>query len=206
MQTIQEKEKKVTGFFSRKFYYAFRALFHPVTRLLILLHVTPNMVTVLSMVFGAAAGFMFAQNRLWAGMVYGYFMAFADIVDGQLAKATGTESRFGGVLDSAVDRYTEFFIFGGLGIRYYTLGELPWTLLCAVAFINSVMVSYVKARAEAEGFDCNVGRFQRPERLAFLAVGLAFGGILLDVAIMIIAFGALFTVFRRLRHVWRQNK
>ena len=107
MQTIQEKEKKITGFFSRKFYYAFRALFHPVTRLLILLHVTPNMVTVLSMVFGAAAGFMFAQNRLWAGMVYGYFMAFADIVDGQLAKATGTESRFGGVLDSAVDRYTD---------------------------------------------------------------------------------------------------
>ena len=206
MKVIREKQKKVTGFFPQKFYYAFRALLHPVTRLLIFLRVTPNMVTVASLGFGAASGYMLMQNRLWAGLMWGYLMSFSDIVDGQLAKALGKESRFGGVLDSTIDRYNEFFLFGGLGIRYFNLGNTVWAIFCAAAFLNSVMVSYVKARAEADGFDCNVGMLQRPERITILAIGVAFGGAVLDTVIVILAVGTFLTVLRRLWHVRGQSE
>ena len=206
METITEKEKKVTGLFAQKFYYAFRALFHPITRTLMRLGVSPNAVTFTSMVLGAVAGVYFAMDRLWAGMIFGYFMAFSDIVDGQLAKACGKTTKFGGILDSTIDRYNEFFIFAGLGIRYYFLERPIWTLLCASVFLGSVMISYIKARAEAVGFECNVGKLQRPERLTILAIGIAFRGLWLDSAIAILALFTQVTVLHRILHIYKQSK
>ena len=206
METITEKEKKVTGLFSQKFYYAFRALFHPITLTLMRLGVSPNVITFTSIIMGAAAGVYFAMDRLWAGMIFGYLMAFSDIVDGQLANAYGNTTKFGGVLDSTIDRYNEFFIYAGLGVRYYFLGRPEWSLVCASVFLGSVMVSYIKARAEADGFECNVGKFQRPERLTILAIGIAFRGMWLDSAIAILAIFTQVTVLHRILHVYRQSK
>ena len=206
MDNPAPKDEKATGLFSDGFYRAFRALFQPLTRSLMWLHITPNMITIASMGFGILAGYYFAIDRMWMGMMFGYTMGFADIVDGQLAKEYGLSSHFGGILDSIIDRYNEFFLYAGLGIRYLTLGRPWWGFACALVFLNSMMISYIKARAESDGISCKVGWFQRPERLTILTFGVVFGGLLLDPAIAILTAGSAFTAFQRVMHVYRQTK
>lgn len=208
MVSIHEQQKKVTGFFTQKFYYAFRALFHPITRFLMWAGVRPNTVTVFSLFLGALMGVFFAVNNIWAGLLFGYVLGFSDIVDGQLAKAYGKTTKFGGILDSTIDRFNEFFLYTGLGIRYFVLGRPWWTLICGFIFLNSVMISYIKARAEADGFECNIGLLQRPERLALIAVGLGFGLLFhvrwIDITIAALAILIPFTFLQRLIYVYRQ--
>ena len=206
MNTVIEKKKKATGLYTDDFHNAFRNLFRPVTRSLMWIGISPNTVTFFSIVLGFITGILLALNYLWSALMVGYVMAFSDIIDGQLAKEYSSTSKFGGILDSTIDRYNEFFIFAGLGIRYYFHGRLLWTLACAVVFLNSVMISYVRARAEAAGFDCNIGKLQRPERLTIVAIGVAFGGLLLEPAIAVLVVFTQLTVLHRIYHVYKQSK
>lgn len=194
------------GFFSEAFIRFFRGLFLPLTRALKRAGVTPNAVTWASFVLGIITGVLFALDHLRLGLVVGLLMGFADIVDGQLAKEFGGESAFGGVLDSTIDRYNEFFIFAGYAWRYSALGRDGWIIPCALAFFGSIMISYVKSRAETAGFECKVGRLQRPERLTLLAVGTLAGSIGVDVVVVFLAAATQFTALGRLYHVWRQSR
>ena len=204
IEQVPAKEKKATGFFSDAFYKAFRALFRPTTRFLKALGVTPNAITLLSLVFGLITGIEIARDHLWNSMLFGFLMSFSDIVDGQLAKEHGLATRFGGILDSTIDRYNEFIIFAGLGARFYFLAEPVWMLVCVIACANSIVISYVKARAEAEGFECNAGLLQRPERLALIGFAVVFDGFLMKPVLAVLAIGTLFTVLTRIMHVKRQ--
>ena len=206
MENISEKEKKVTGLFTQKFYYAFRGLFLPISRLLIRLEVTPNTVTIFRMVLGAVMGVLFAFDYLWTGLIFGLAVGFADIVDGQLAIENSLTTKFGGILDSTIDRYDEFFLYTGLGVRYYFHGRPLWILACVLVFFGSVMISYVKARAEADGIECNVGKLQRPERLTIMGVGILFRGTGIDIAVAFLAVFTQATVLQRIMHVYRQSK
>ncbi|MCE5248966.1 CDP-alcohol phosphatidyltransferase family protein [bacterium] len=209
MPNDNETRKKATGFFSTAFYYAFRGMFLPVSRFLARMHVTPNMVTCFSLFLGIVTGYFLAVNRLALALTCGATTGFLDIVDGQMAKEFGGKTPFGGILDSSIDRYIDFFFYAGLSMRYYFLDRPLWILVCASAFLGTVMISYVKARAESDGFDCRVGRLQRPERLALLGVGTlvsCFGyTIALDSVILFLAVGTHATAFTRLRHVYRQT-
>ena len=198
-------EKISRGFFSESFIRFFRGLFLPLSRLLKRAGVTPNMVTFASLVLGMTTGVLFALNHIYLGLFTGLLMGFADIVDGQLAKEFGGASAFGGVLDSTIDRYNEFFLFAGYAWRYDALGRDAWVIPCALAFFGSIMISYVKSRAETAGFECRVGRLQRPERLALLAVGTFFGSIGIDVVIAFLAVATQVTAAARLVHVWHQS-
>jgi len=209
MNNIVEKRQETNGFFSTTFYYAFRSIFIPVTRFLIWAHVTPNTVTYFSLVLGVSMGAFFAMDKLFLGMIFGLAMGFSDIVDGQLAKATGGTTKFGAILDSSIDRYNDFFIYAGFGLRYYFTGRSPWMIVCAFAFLGSVMISYVRARAEAGGFECKVGKLQRPERLSLIGIGVlinCFGfdfGI--DSVVLFLAVSTHVTALYRLHHVYRQT-
>ena len=209
MNNIVEKKQETTGFFPTQFYYAFRSIFIPVTRFLIWAHVTPNMVTYFSLVLGFSMGVFFAMDKLTLSLFFGLAMAFSDIVDGQLAKATGGTTKFGAILDSSVDRYNDFFIYAGFALRYYFADRPPWIILCAFAFLGSVMISYVRARAEAGGLECKVGKLQRPERLSLIGIGVlinCFGfdfGI--DSVVLFLAVSTQVTALYRLHHVYRQT-
>ncbi|MHB9027522.1 MAG: CDP-alcohol phosphatidyltransferase family protein [Candidatus Latescibacterota bacterium] len=199
-------EKVSRGFFSDSFIRSFRGVFRPVSRALKKAGVTPNMVTYASFVLGMATGVLFGLDMLYTGLIVGIGMGFLDIIDGQIAKEFGGATQFGGVLDSTIDRYNEFFLFAGFGYRYFILERPGWILLCALAFLGSVMISYVKSRAESAGFECKVGIFQRPERLSFIGVCVLFGSPGVDVAVTILAAATQFTVLTRLIHVWRQTR
>ena len=194
------------GFFSDGFFNWFRGLFRPLTRGIAATGITPNTITVVSAFFGLTAGVLFAFDQLFWAVAAGLAMGFSDIVDGQLAKEYGLTSPFGGILDSTIDRYNEFFIFAGLGARYYLHGQ-PWMVLaCASAFLGSMMISYVKARAEMDGFSCKVGRLPRPERLALLGISTLLRWPGITTVVIFLAVATHFTALRRLMHVRRQIK
>jgi phosphatidylglycerophosphate synthase len=75
-----------------------------------------------------------------------------------------------------------------------------------LAFFGSFMISYVKSRAESAGFECKVGRLQRPERLTLIAVGVLFGSVGIDVVVAFLAVATQATVLARLLHVWRKSR
>ena len=206
MNQIVQTENISRGFFTEPFIRFFRGLFLPLSRILKQAGVTPNAVTYVSFFFGLTAGVLLAMDRIYLGLAAGLIMGFADIVDGQLAKEFDGVTVFGGVLDSTIDRYNEFLIFAGFAWRYASLGRDLWIIPCVLAFFGSFMISYVKSRAESAGFECKVGRLQRPERLTLIAVGVLFGSVGIDVVVAFLAVATQATVLARLLHVWRKSR
>jgi phosphatidylglycerophosphate synthase len=170
----------------------------PVANLLARLGFTPDLVTIISLLFAIIAGILIALDHLYLGLLAGMAMGLCDVLDGQIATLIGKKGKFGGVLDSMIDRYSEFMVFCGLGVHFYFLHEPLMVLITALALIGSFEVSYVKARIEGAGFKCNVGILQRSERLVLLAIGILFGGVILEIAIILVAILTHFTTVQRL--------
>jgi CDP-diacylglycerol--glycerol-3-phosphate 3-phosphatidyltransferase len=152
----------------------------PAVKVLIKLGLTPNAVTSIGFVLniGVAVIFIFGAeegNRGdlryvgWAGGLI-LFAGLFDMLDGQVARLGNMKSTFGALYDSVLDRYSELIMF--LGICYYLVGHHYFlsSLFGFVALIGSMMVSYVRARAEGLGIECKGGLMQRPERV--VTIGL----------------------------------
>jgi CDP-diacylglycerol--glycerol-3-phosphate 3-phosphatidyltransferase len=144
----------------------------PLIDFLAALHITPNMVTLFSLLPAAGAGVALAFG--WFGLASGLAVmaTFCDILDGLLARKTGVSSNAGEVIDAAVDRYGEMFFLGGLVYYYRTHDQVLFIVLAAI--IGSFMVSYVTAKAEAMGVPAPRGAMRRGERAAYLIFGAAF--------------------------------
>jgi CDP-diacylglycerol--glycerol-3-phosphate 3-phosphatidyltransferase len=179
----------------------------PLVTLLAKTSVTPNMVTwfgfvlILAAACLAGAGHLFAAG--WVVLVSGFF----DIIDGQLARSTNQVTRFGGVLDSSLDRISEGAILIGIAAYYLNnpAAYHQWIiLLIGVTMMASFLVSYVRSRAEAEKIPCQVGLFTRAERVIILALGLLINQ--LAIILPIIAVLSVVTVVQRLVHVYNQTK
>ena len=142
-----------------------------------------------------------ADHPRWGGALLLLASAF-DMVDGAVARATGTISRFGGFLDSTLDRYSEAVVF--LGVLVYLLGtddaELG-AVLVFVAAAGALLISYARARAEAAGYSASVGLVARPERVVLLALCLLLGRPLW--ALWVLAVATHLTAVTRILHVWR---
>lgn len=147
----------------------------PAATVLARLGLTPNAVTVLGLLGAGAGAYLLSTERLWAGGVVVLASGLFDLFDGALARATGRTSRFGALLDSVVDRVSEAVILLGLLIFYYQRSSPEGTVLVYLAFVGSVMVSYLRARAEGLGIDCKVGVMTRPPRVVALGTGLIVG-------------------------------
>jgi CDP-diacylglycerol--glycerol-3-phosphate 3-phosphatidyltransferase len=132
------------------------------------LRLTPNAITGLALAASCGAGYFLALGRPFGAGLLIAASGFLDMLDGRVARLTGRRTRFGAMLDSSLDRYAEFALYGGLA--YHFRGRFP-EALAALAFLGSVMVSYTRARAEGLGFECRKGLMQRAERL--IALGLA---------------------------------
>jgi CDP-diacylglycerol---glycerol-3-phosphate 3-phosphatidyltransferase len=136
---------------------------------------------------------------------------FFDIIDGALARKTNQVTRFGGILDSTLDRISEAAVLLGIMAFYLFNDQLfsPWIiLLIGLAIMGSFLVSYVRARAEALKIECQVGIFTRAERVIILALGLLLSSLpyVLVGALAIIALLSIVTMIQRLMHVARMAK
>lgn len=112
----------------------------------------------------------------WFGIIT-LFGGIFDMLDGQLARLTNKTTKFGALYDSVLDRYSEMFMF--LGICYYLVAHHYFlsSLFAFIAMIGSIMVSYVRARAESLGVECSVGVMQRPERILTIGVAALLAGL-----------------------------
>jgi len=152
-----------------------------------------------------AAALIITAHPFAAGFVV-LVAGFFDILDGALARRTGKATPFGGVLDSTLDRLSEAAVL--LAILLAFGGSALVVLLVCLALIGSLLVSYVRARAEGAGLECGVGIFTRAERVIMLALGLLLSDIAyaLVIALAIIAVFSFFTFGQRLVYVWQQTR
>lgn len=202
-------------------------IINPFVKLLIRMGVTPNMVTTIGLLGNIAAavlivcaGYAYTTNPVdgeirfdlitWAGGVTILFSLF-DMLDGQVARLGNMVSRFGALYDSVLDRYCELFTVGALSYYLIMNGYVIGALIAFLALVGSVMVSYVRARAEGVGLECKVGFMQRPERVVVTSIGCLACGIvglycpdaantaftILIVAMAVIAVFANLTAFAR---------
>ncbi len=196
----------------------FLGVYHAIARfgrVLAAWHVSPNLLSLLALFAGMGAGALFALGHpVWGGLLV-ILCGVLDVLDGKIAANANRKTLTGAIFDSTLDRYSEFFIYLGLAVRFRS----GWGLwLCFFAFLGSAMVSYTRARAEGLGIDCRVGLMQRAERIILLAAAALAGGIFhVFPTAMIIVLGAIalisnITAFQRVYYVRkiesqrRQNK
>lgn len=193
-------------------------IINPIIKGMIKIGITPNFITTTGFVLNivATAMFIYAAETIaadafawigWGGGVI-LFAGLFDMMDGRLARMGGMSSTFGALWDSTLDRYSELCTL--FGICYYLLTSgWEWAgVVTFVAMVGSVMVSYVRARAEGLDIECKVGLMQRPERVVVTALGAIFCGIftniwVLVVPMIIIAVLANITAFWRVIHCYK---
>src|SRR5215212_9803841 len=163
------------------------------------LGVTPNMMTMLGLLGNAVGAYFLARGEMLTGGLFVLLMTPIDALDGTMARLRGESSNFGAFVDSVSDRYSELIIYGGLLYHFLTLGEPLGGLLVFGAAAGSVLVSYVKARAEGLGYEARVGLLTRAERYIVLAPALVFNQLYIGLAI--IAVFANITALQRIWHV-----
>jgi len=168
--------------------------------------VTPSTITWVGFILALGAAALVITGHLLAAGFVVLIAGFFDILDGALARRIGQATPFGAVLDSTLDRLSEAVLLLAILVLYW--GAPSVVLLVFLALLGSLLVSYIRARAEAVGLGCQVGLFTRAERVVVLALGLLLSHIAnaLIIALAIIAVFSFFTVGQRLVYVWQQRR
>ena len=199
---------------------------NPIVRGMIRIGITPNIITFTGLVLNIVAAVLVIYGAVqcpgdlsyvgWSGAIV-LFAGLFDMMDGRVARLGNMSSVFGALFDSVLDRYSELFTLFGISYWLILNGYMWGSILTFVALIGSIMVSYVRARAEGLDLDCKVGLMQRPERVVLTAIACILTGcisksegfdpvMILIVAMGIIAVLANLTAFWRIYHCFKQLK
>jgi CDP-diacylglycerol--glycerol-3-phosphate 3-phosphatidyltransferase len=180
----------------------FKGFLDPVGSFLNRTGLTPISVTLLGVAGNFLAGFFVARGQLSLG---GAIMLVAwpiDALDGTMARLRGEASDWGAFVDSVSDRYSELIILGALLYHFAMANQHSLEIVTFAAAAGSVLVSYVKARAEAQSFSAREGLLTRAERFLVLGPSLLFN--IPAVGVWIVAILANFTALQRIWIVRRQ--
>jgi CDP-diacylglycerol--glycerol-3-phosphate 3-phosphatidyltransferase len=185
----------------------------PLGRSLAQAGVSPDMVTVAGTIGATVSALVFyPRGVFFVGTLFIWAFVMFDMVDGAVARAGGSSSRFGAVLDSSCDRIADAAVFSTLAwwfARHDQPALLAAALLCLVL---GSLTSYIKARAEGAGFSCNVGIAERSERLIIVLVGTGLTGwpfrlpYVQAIALWVLVVASTVTVVQRLATVWQQSR
>jgi CDP-diacylglycerol--glycerol-3-phosphate 3-phosphatidyltransferase len=177
--------------------------------------ISPNVLTVIGVSINVCSGLLFGLGHFfWAGLVLLVANIF-DMLDGQVARLSGRVTRFGGFLDSSLDRLSDMVVFVGLMVFYARDTEFHSTLnvfLAGAAMMGSVLVSYTSARAESLIPKCDVGFLRRPERVVLLIIGALsthpgsenYFANRMPAVLWVLAVGSYWTFAHRMYHTWRE--
>jgi CDP-diacylglycerol--glycerol-3-phosphate 3-phosphatidyltransferase len=166
--------------------------------------ITPNALTLINLALNIVAAYVIATGHFLIGGVLVLIAGLFDLLDGALARFTKQTTKFGAILDSVADRISEAAILCGLLIWYIPQGASLEMVLIFAVLIGSFLVSYIRARAEGLGWQCQVGLFTRAERVIVLAIGLLINQIF--IALCVLAVFVFITVVQRLVYLWKQGK
>ena len=202
------------------------ATLDPLVRALVSAGVRPDHLSLLGLSFSVTSALAFALGHFREAAGIACLAGACDILDGQVARLSGTSSRFGAFLDSTLDRLAEALMLIGIAGFYVSnlvdqvgdpgrvlanlrngLEPVTWGVLgitAMLALTGSFLVSYTRARAEGLGLECRVGWFERPERMVLLIVAGFFGfGPAMSVALILLTVLSFATAFQRMVHVWK---
>ncbi|PMC23743.1 CDP-alcohol phosphatidyltransferase family protein [Hoylesella buccalis] len=197
-------------------------LINPIIKGMIKMGITPNMVTTIGFVGNVVAAFLFIHaSQLtpismgfswlgWGGAIL-LFSGLFDMMDGRLARLGNMSTTFGAFWDSTLDRYSELFSLFGITLYLMTASGIWAGVITFLALVGSIMVSYVRARAEGLGVECKVGLMQRPERVVVTALAAIITGMTSNLwwligGMALIAVLANITAFWRVAHCYKQLK
>ncbi len=166
----------------------YQSLFSGVGRVMAKTGLSPNAFTMLSLVPALASGYFLYRGDVWYGLLFVIITSFVDVLDGNVARATGRVSVYGKVLDHTVDRYVEFIFIGGI-----VMGGLASPFAGFIAISGMIMASFIRAKAESEGAKgCDVGLMDRAEKLLLIMAGcVAFTWYDQSLEFVLIIIGAL---------------
>ena len=172
----------------------------PIARAVGRLGVHPNTLTVIGMLLQVGVAGVFGLGYIKLGGWLLLIVAPIDALDGALARALGKQSRFGAFLDSTLDRIADAVLILGLTTHYLSQEMYVLVTLLLISLVAAMMVSYIRARAEALGFSCKVGLLTRMERILLIAV-LSALGLPLPMAWALTVL-SVFTVVQRIVHIY----
>lgn len=186
-------------------------LIEPAADFLVRRRVSPNVITTFGTLCTVVGGVIYASGHIrTAGWIVGLTALF-DVLDGTVARRTGTTSVFGAFYDSTLDRVADGIVLAGIGYFYASsviYGNMYMVAVCFLGMIGTFLVSYTRARAEALGIDAKVGVMQRPERVVLLSApqaffGLALNGWVLMSIMVLLAVTAWITAVQRIIFVYK---
>jgi CDP-diacylglycerol--glycerol-3-phosphate 3-phosphatidyltransferase len=167
--------------------------------------ITPNALTLINLALNIIAAYVIATEHFFLGGVLVLVAGLFDLLDGALARFTKQTTKFGAILDSVADRISEAAIFCGLLIWYLSQQEASLEIVFVlIVLIGSFLVSYIRARAEGLGWQCQVGLFTRAERIIVLAIGLLINQVFIALCVLVVF--VFITVVQRLVYLWKQGK
>jgi CDP-diacylglycerol--glycerol-3-phosphate 3-phosphatidyltransferase len=175
-------------------------LLMPVAHLIGRLGIHPNTITILGLLLHVGVGVMFGLGHIRLGGALLLIIAPVDALDGLLARVLGKQSLFGSFLDSTLDRLSDAALLLGLTAHYIHQGAHLQVALLLVSLVAAMMVSYIRARAEAAGLTCKVGLLTRMERILLIGVFSVLG--LPVVMIWALTVLSVFTVVQRIVYVY----
>ena len=186
-------------------------LISPTARGLLRIGLTPNSVTTIGAVGVITTSLTaYPSGHLFGGTVAICCLALSDLFDGTMARLSEQgPSRWGGFLDSTIDRVTDSAIAMGLLI-YLAQNADPLSYVLLVSIVSGFLVSYIRAKAESLQIECKGGFAERTERLIILLTAIGFTGLgvdyILTIGVWSLALASVITVLQRLRIVWKATK
>jgi CDP-diacylglycerol--glycerol-3-phosphate 3-phosphatidyltransferase len=186
-----------------------------IVRWLAIGHINPNILTVIGVSLNVGCGLLFGLGWFFYAGVALIVANLFDMLDGQVARLSGRVTRFGGFLDSSLDRLSDMVVFVGLMVYYARDTPAHSTLnvfLAGAGLMGSVMVSYASARAESLIPKCDVGFLRRPERVVLFIIGALstypgstnYFANRMPAVLWVLAVGSYWTFAHRMYHTWRE--
>jgi CDP-diacylglycerol--glycerol-3-phosphate 3-phosphatidyltransferase len=184
----------------------------PLVDWLLRLGVRPNVITTVGALLVVVSALMYGIGWIRLGGALLLASGVVDTLDGQVARKSGSVSKFGAFYDSTLDRVGDGATFIGIAAYLLTAPGVQYPVavgvICMIAVLSSLLVSYARARAEGLGIECKVGLVQRAERLIGIGVpsvlvGAGPNGLVLQVIVVVLAILSTVTVVQRFVHVYR---
>ena len=200
MSEVAKQQKPAT--FTDMLRSLFKGILDPIGGFLNRLGLTPNMLTLLGLIGNTIGAVFLMRGDMLIGGLLILVMGPTDALDGTMARLRGEPTQFGAFIDSVTDRYSELVIYLGLLLHFLQEGNWIVSGLVYFAAAGSVLVSYVRAKAEALDYEAKVGIMTRVERYIVLAPSMVLN--VPHVGVAIVAILANVTAIQRIIHVRRQ--
>ena len=181
---------------------AFKWMLDPIAGFLYRIGLTPNSVTLLGVAGNIIAAYFIIRGQIMIGGIVMLIAWPVDALDGSMARLRGESSDWGAFVDSVSDRYSELIILGALLYHFAMTNQHTAEVVTFAAAAGSILVSYVKARAEAQSFSAKEGLLTRAERYLVLGPSLLFN--IPVFGVWVIAILANFTALQRIWFVRAQ--